>query len=104
MNRRREEKTAARRHLSGFMLAVLLTAIPFVTVWQHLLASHSTMLVIALTGIAQIMLHLWVFLGVRFQPGSQGTWISLVFAAVLLFIMTGGTLWIMTNLGWRMAH
>jgi cytochrome o ubiquinol oxidase operon protein cyoD len=104
MKPRTETGTVARRHLTGFVLAVLLTAIPFVAVWQRLLDPHSTMWVIALAGVAQVMLHLRVFLGVRIRPDSQGKWISLVFAAVLLFIMTGGTLWIMTNLGWRMAH
>lgn len=104
MSHESDDYVPAREHLLGFTLAALLTAIPFLAVWLRPLSHELTLSVIAIAAVAQIVVHLRIFLGIRIVASKRGAWISLVFATVLLFIMIGGTLWIMTNLAWRMGH
>jgi cytochrome o ubiquinol oxidase subunit IV len=88
----------------GYAFALLLTAIPFLAVGSGFLPYETTLALIGVAALVQIALHLRVFLGVRFVPSGQNSWVSLVFTAVLLVIVVGGTLWIMTNLALRMSH
>ena len=86
----------------GFALAVLLTAIPFALVATQSLPRQATLLVIAVFAVVQIMAHLRFFLGTRLRSGDQSRTGALLFACVLLFVMVGGTIWVMGNLNWRM--
>ena len=49
-------------YIVGFVLAVILTAIPFALVATHALAPSTTMLVIAVAAVLQILVHLRFFL------------------------------------------
>ncbi|WP_164658939.1 cytochrome o ubiquinol oxidase subunit IV [Tropicibacter sp. Alg240-R139] len=86
----------------GFCLAVILTALPFAVVIGQWLPRESTLWLIAVAAVLQIMVHLHFFLGVGFSSKHRERLTSLLFACVLMFIMVGGTLWVMTNLYWRM--
>jgi cytochrome o ubiquinol oxidase operon protein cyoD len=91
-----------RRYLIGFVLAVILTAIPFGAVAFGLLSTPATVVVIAAAAIVQIVVHLRFFLHVDFRRSPRGNLLTLGFAAFLIFIMVGGTLWIMFDLHYRM--
>ena len=104
MNSKPTTSAVTPAHITGFVLAVLLTVIPFAAVGLKLLAPQTTILVIAIAAIVQIIVHLRFFLDVRIKSDRPRANISLVFAVVLLFIMIGGTIWIMTDLAFRMGH
>ncbi len=88
----------------GFLLAVALTAIPFLSVFYKLGSRETIAAVIAGTAIAQILVHLRFFLGIRLRKSAPENLFPLLFAVILLGIMVGGTLWIMANMSYRMAH
>lgn len=88
--------------LIGFCLAVVLTAVPFLTVAWNLLPRQAALWLIAVAAVVQIFVHLHFFLGIRFSGTHRDRLISLLFASVLLIIMVGGSLWVMGNLNWRM--
>ena len=90
-------------YLVGFVLAVILTAIPFAAVAQHMLSPASTMLLIAITAVLQILVHLRFFLHINFTTTPRENLLALAFTTVLLVIMLGGSLWIMIDLARRMA-
>jgi cytochrome o ubiquinol oxidase subunit IV len=92
-----------RSYLIGFVLAVILTAIPFYVVINHALPPQSTMVVIAVTAILQILVHLRFFLHLNLTSTPKENLLAIVFAAVLIFIMVGGSFWIMFDLHQRMA-
>ncbi|OFW98069.1 MAG: cytochrome o ubiquinol oxidase subunit IV [Alphaproteobacteria bacterium RIFCSPHIGHO2_12_FULL_66_14] len=92
-----------RSYLIGFVLAVILTAIPFYVVITHALPPQSTMVVIGVTAILQILVHLRFFLHLNFTSTPKENLLAIVFAAVLIFIMVGGSFWIMFDLHTRMA-
>jgi len=90
-------------YLIGFALAVILTAIPFYVVMTHALPPSRALLVIGIAAILQILVHLRFFLHLNFTSTPKENLLAIVFAAVLIFIMVGGSFWIMFDLHTRMA-
>ena len=93
-----------RDTIIGFALAVALTVIPFLMVYFQPVSRQAAIAAIAGAACIQILVHLRYFLGIRIRKSAPENIYPLVFAAVLVFIMVGGTLWIMANLNYRMGH
>jgi len=91
-----------RPYLIGLGLAVILTAIPFALVATGALTRLTTLAIIAIAAVLQILVHLGFFLHIGFRSTPRENLIALAFAAVLIFFMVGGTLWIMFDLYYRM--
>ena len=89
-------------YLKGFVLALLLTGIPFGLVAASLLPPFTTLVVIAVLAVVQVVVHLRYFLHIDLQSTPRENLLALGFAAVLIFLMVGGTLWIMLDLNARM--
>ena len=89
-------------YLIGLALAVLLTAIPFAAVAFDLLSPVPALVVIAVAAIIQIVVHLRYFLHLSLTFTQRDNLVALVFAAFLIFVMVGGSLWIMFDLHNRM--
>jgi cytochrome o ubiquinol oxidase operon protein cyoD len=90
-----------KAYVTGFVLAIVLTVIPFGLVAMKLLPREAMFLVIAALAIVQILVHLRYFLHMNFTSTPRENIVAVAFAAVLIFIMAGGTLWIMFNLDYR---
>jgi cytochrome o ubiquinol oxidase operon protein cyoD len=88
-------------YLIGLALAVTLTAIPFALVATGALSKGATLGVIVAAALTQIVVHLRFFLHIGSRTPRENL-IALAFACVLIFIMVGGTLWIMFDLYHRM--
>ncbi|MBO6507633.1 MAG: cytochrome o ubiquinol oxidase subunit IV [Roseibium sp.] len=89
-------------YLTGFALAVVLTAIPFGLVWGGLLTGTAAYGVIAVAAVLQVVVHLVFFLHLNLKSTPAENLFFLGFAAVLICIMVGGSLWIMMDLHHRM--
>jgi len=90
-------------YLIGFVLAVILTAIPFYVVITHALPPQRALLVIGIAAILQVLVHLRFFLHLNFTSTPKENLLAIVFTPVLIFIMVGGSFWIMFDLHTRMA-
>ena len=89
-------------HVVGLVICIVLTAIAFgVVMWSDLSRSES-LIVVGFAGVAQLLVQLHFFLGIGSASMRGDRGISLLFAALLILIMIGGTLWIMADLGRRM--
>ena len=97
-----QNERSVRPYLIGLAAAVVLTAIPFILVAMGALPKLTTLAVIAVAAVVQILVHLRFFLGLGFDSTPRENLIALAFAAVLIFIMVGGSLWIMFDLYYRM--
>jgi cytochrome o ubiquinol oxidase operon protein cyoD len=97
------ERHGLGSYLVGFVLAVILTAIPFWLVYSHALPPGRIMLVIAGAAVLQILVHLHFFLHIDFTTTPRENLLALAFTAVLIFLMVGGSFWIMIDLHSRMA-
>ncbi len=91
-----------RTYLIGLGLALVLTAIPFGLVTAGWLPAGALLAVIALAGLAQVLVHLRYFLHLDFKRTPRENLLALCFAALLILIMVGGSLWIMIDLHYRM--
>lgn len=99
-----EESPAELRksYLIGFGLALVLTVIPFAIVGFGLMAAPGALVVIAVLAVAQVLVHLYYFLHLVPGKAPAENILALAFAVVLIFIMVGGSLWIMFDLNHRM--
>lgn len=97
------ERHGLGSYLIGFVLAVILTAVPFWLVYTHALPPGRIMVIIAIAAVLQILVHLRFFLHVNFTTTPRENLLALGFTAVLIFLMVGGSLWIMIDLHQRMA-
>jgi cytochrome o ubiquinol oxidase operon protein cyoD len=97
------ERHGLGSYLVGFVLAVVLTAIPFYLVATHALPPSRLMIVIAVAAVLQILVHLRFFLHLNFTTTPRESLLAIAFTAILLFLMVGGSFWIMIDLHTRMA-
>lgn len=97
------ERHGLASYLIGFVLAVILTAIPFWLVYTHALPPSRIMWIIAVAAVLQVLVHLHFFLHVNFTTTPRENLLAIGFTAVLIFLMVGGSLWIMIDLHSRMA-
>lgn len=90
-------------YLTGFVLSVILTAVPFWLVMGDVLDS-TTLTIMLLLGFAvvQIVVHMVCFLHMNFR--SEGGWnmLALIFTLVIVFITLAGSLWVMYHLNHNM--
>ena len=86
-------------YVTGFVLSVILTAIPFWLVMTKVFDKPSTTaLVILAFAAVQIVVHMVYFL--HMDTKSQGGWnmLALVFTIMLVVITLSGSLWITYHL------
>jgi cytochrome o ubiquinol oxidase subunit IV len=90
-------------YLIGFVLAVILTVIPFWLVMGKVIPSAHT-LGIVLLGFAaiQIVVHMIYFL--HMDTKSEGGWnmLALMFTLILVVITLSGSIWVMFHLNTNM--
>jgi cytochrome o ubiquinol oxidase operon protein cyoD len=92
-----------RSYLTGFALALVLTATPFALVVAGTLPRVPALTVIAVAAVIQILVHLHYFLHLDLTSTPRENLLAIAFAAILIFMMIGGSLWIMFDLHHRMS-
>jgi len=91
-----------RSYLVGFLLSVVLTAIPFWLVMAGTLSPTATAVIVIAMAVVQILVHTVCFLHVNTRAEGGWTLIAYAFTAVLLVIMIAGSVWIMYHLNTNM--
>ncbi|MBW6422118.1 cytochrome o ubiquinol oxidase subunit IV [Rhizobium sp. XQZ8] len=92
-----------KSYMIGFILSVVLTAIPFILVMGGVFDSKLTTAVFVMAfGVVQIVVHMIYFL--HMNPRSEGGWtmMALLFTIVIVGIMLAGSLWVMHHLNTNM--
>ncbi|VTU12880.1 MULTISPECIES: cytochrome o ubiquinol oxidase subunit IV [unclassified Variovorax] len=90
-------------YMTGFVLSVILTAIPFWLVMGKVFDKSSTTAIVILAFAAvQIVVHMIYFL--HMNTRSEGGWslLALIFTIVLVVITLSGSLWVMYHLNHNM--
>jgi cytochrome o ubiquinol oxidase operon protein cyoD len=95
-----EKSKELHHYLIGFALAAVLTIIPFTLVAT--VGGARSYVVLVLCAILQVIVHLRFFLHLSFK-GQQKEDLQLVlFTGFILFLMIGGTIWVLGDLYTRM--
>ena len=91
-----------RTYLTGFVLSLILTAIPFVLVMSGTWSPTVTLAGIVSAGLVQILVHLHYFLHLDTSSAARWNVLAIMFTLLIMILFVGGTLWIMSNLNYRM--
>lgn len=92
-----------RSYVIGFVLSVVLTAIPFALVMGDVIAdTRLSALVLMGFAVVQMVVHMVYFL--HMNRTSEEGWLfsSLLFSLVLVLILLSGSLWVMHHLNTNM--
>jgi len=91
-----------KTYLTGFILSLILTAIPFALVMSGGWSSSATLAVIFIAGAIQIFAHLHYFLHVDTSSTARWNIVALLFTIAIMVLFVGGTIWILFDLNYRM--
>ncbi|MDP9894206.1 cytochrome o ubiquinol oxidase operon protein cyoD [Variovorax boronicumulans] len=90
-------------YMTGFVLAVILTAIPFWLVMGKVFANtNTTSLIILGFAAVQIVVHMIYFLHMDAKSESGWNMLALIFTIVLVVITLAGSLWVMYHMNTNM--
>ena len=90
-------------YVTGFVLSVILTAIPFGLVMSGAIANKSVVAGICMVfAIVQIVVHMIYFLHMNTKSENGWTLMALIFTVVLVGITIAGSLWVMYHMNVNM--
>ena len=91
-----------RSYATGFVLSVILTAIPFWLVMTHQLPPGTTKFVLLGFAAVQVVVHMVYFL--HMNSKSEGGWnmMALLLTIILLVIVMTGSIWVMYHMNANM--
>lgn len=92
-----------RGYLMGFVLSVILTAIPFwLVMGEGLENKQATAIIIMAFAAVQMIVHVIFFLHMNSKSEEGWTLVSLIFTLILVVITLVGSLWVMYHLNTNM--
>ncbi|HZY19392.1 MAG TPA: cytochrome o ubiquinol oxidase subunit IV [Ramlibacter sp.] len=92
-----------RGYVTGFLLSVVLTAIPFWLVMGKVLPSaNATALVILGFAAVQMVVHMVYFLHLNARVEGGWSLLALLFTVALVVIMLAGSIWVMYHMNANM--
>jgi cytochrome o ubiquinol oxidase operon protein cyoD len=92
-----------KSYTTGFVLSVILTAIPFWLVMAHVLGQGpATGLAIMGLAAVQIVVHMIYFLHMNSKSEGGWTMLALIFTVMVVVITLSGSLWVMYHLNANM--
>ena len=90
-------------YVTGFILAVILTVIPFWLVMGDVIQDRPTaVMVLGLFALVQVVVHMYFFLHMNGKIEGGWTMMSTIFAVVFVAITLAGTLWVMFHMNTNM--
>ena len=90
-------------YVKGFILAVILTVIPFYLVMNNVIQDRATaVLVLGGFAVVQIVVHMVYFLHMNGKIEGGWTLLSTIFTVVFVAIGIAGTLWVMFHMNTNM--
>ena len=89
-------------YVVGLGLAILMTATSFFVTGTDLVWQPSIPVAIVVLAIAQMGVHLVFFLHITTGADNTNNILALAFGLLIVFLVIGGSLWIMANLNQNM--
>lgn len=90
-------------YMVGFILSIILTAIPFWLVMNNVITDRGTVvMVLGGFAIVQILVHMVYFLHMNGKVEGGWTLLSTIFTVVFVAIAIAGTMWVMFHMNANM--
>jgi cytochrome o ubiquinol oxidase operon protein cyoD len=90
-------------YLIGLGLSILLTATSFFIAGTDLVWQPSIPVALTVLAIAQMGVHLVFFLHITTGPDNTNNVMALAFGLLIVFLVVGGSLWIMAHMNHNMV-
>jgi len=90
-------------YLSGFIMSVVLTLAAYLAVTTHVASTGVLIAIVAMLATVQFLVQLFYFLHIGSGRNARWKIIALLSALSVVFIVVGGSLWIMYNLNYHMT-
>ena len=97
-----EKSREIRSYLTGYALALALTGLAFAAVRWQSFAGAPTLTILFSLALVQVIVHFRFFLHIGFGRSSRDDLQLILFSALIVVLMVGGTLVILLNLRHRM--
>jgi len=97
-----EHRRELRSYIYGFVLALLLTAVPFALVYWSALPHYWMVTTIGVFAVIQVVVHFRFFLHIKPPRQKVDDLHLILFSTLILALMGGGTIWVLANLATRM--
>ncbi|WP_294391682.1 cytochrome o ubiquinol oxidase subunit IV [uncultured Sphingomonas sp.] len=90
-------------YLTGFILSVILTAVPFALVMSGAIADPRVTAYICMGfALVQVLVHMVYFLHMNSRSENGWTMMALIFTLIIVFIALIGSLWVMFHMNANM--
>ncbi|KNH47506.1 cytochrome o ubiquinol oxidase subunit IV [Pseudomonas lini] len=89
---------SVKSYAIGFILSVILTVIPFGLVMYPSLPKSITLWIVLAFAVIQVLVHLVYFLHLDRSAAQRNNVIAFVFAALVIVLLVGLSLWIMFSI------
>lgn len=93
---------AARTYAIGLALAAAMTFASFAVVGNQFIWAPALPVALIVLAIAQMGVHLVFFLHISTGPDNGTNLMALAFGVLIVFLVVGGSLWIMSNMNANM--
>lgn len=99
-----ETTVSSRNYVVGFLGSLVLTIIAFVLVQHHMFSKWILVWMVAILAGSQFILQLIYFMHLGREPKPRWKLAVFIFMLGVVIIVVAGSLWIMTNLNYRMLN
>ncbi|HEK1007821.1 MULTISPECIES: cytochrome o ubiquinol oxidase subunit IV [unclassified Pseudomonas] len=93
---------SVKSYMVGFILSIILTAIPFGLVMFPSLPKNLTVLVVVAMAVIQVVVHLVYFLHMDRSKEQRSNVSTFLFTAMVIALLVGLSLWIMFSIHFEM--
>jgi cytochrome o ubiquinol oxidase operon protein cyoD len=97
-----EQRNERRSYVTGYVLALALTAAAFAIVRWHVAGAPVALIVVFALGLAQMIVHFRFFLHISLAKSARDDLQLILFSGIVIALMVSGTLVILFNLRRRM--
>jgi cytochrome o ubiquinol oxidase operon protein cyoD len=97
-----DHRHALASYITGFVLSLAFTLTAYLLVSRHTFASGPLIAAIVVLAVIQLLVQLVLFLHLGSEPKPRWNLVVSLFAALVVFILVFGSLWIMNNLNYHM--
>ncbi|WP_194792315.1 cytochrome o ubiquinol oxidase subunit IV [Pseudomonas sp. UFMG81] len=93
---------SVKSYMIGFVLSIILTAIPFGLVMFPSLPKNLTVLIVVAMAVIQVVVHLVYFLHMDRSKEQRSNVSTFLFTVLVIALLVGLSLWIMFSIHYEM--
>jgi cytochrome o ubiquinol oxidase operon protein cyoD len=97
-----DHKKLLQAYIIGFILSIILTLTPYFLVVNHITTSNTLLILILGLAFIQLIVQLAFFLHLGREPKPKWNLVFFISTVGIVFIVVGGSLWIMNHLNYNM--